>query len=298
MHPNVWRCCAIMLVAAGALLSPAWSQEEAVDLQLALPAGWETTYRFEADLTTASMSGQPVPVAGSVEADVNVEVTQVDEATGVMTLQIGFSNVTASLQGQPMKQPDLGPTTLQVSPYGELTTGQTEGNVDLFATGMLPLHILATPLLITRFKGEPVAVGDEWTFEEEAEVPGLGKVASTSSYVLDGVDDDAVTVTSSLEATIPEFTTSVPFMPGEFRITGGTLKLVKLKRILSPSERALREASGTVAVEVSIDMGGTVVPVALEVEVALSAAEDTGKPEEPPQPEEAEQPGARDEAED
>ena len=263
----------IVLVLGLVACSLVWAQQP-VDLKLALPEGWQGAYQFKANLTKVAMSGQDTGMGGTVEADVLLRLVGADATTGTVTLEVSFSNIKANLGGQGLDQPDVGPLTMQVTPDGQLLAGETQGEVNFFASGPLPLHILAAPLLVTRFKGEPVQVGDEWTFEDKAEVPGLGSVAAKQSCKLDAATAEALTVTTNMEATIPEFTTTVPFLQGmEITVRGGTLRVTDLQRHLTPQGCALSDATGTVAVEIALDLGGMATPVAMSMDVQLAPAE-------------------------
>jgi len=271
------RLAGVLLVLGLVVCSLVWAQEP-VDLKLALPDGWQGSYQFEGNLTKVAMSGQDMGVGGTVQADLTAKLVATEAGTGIMTLELRFANIKANLGGQNMDQPDVGPLTMKVAPDGQLVAGDTQGNPDFFAAGPLPLHVLAAPLLITRFKGEPVPVGGEWSFEDETEVPGLGKVKAKQTHTLDAVTDDQVTITSNLEATIPEFTATLPFLQNmQVKVTGGTLKVTDLQRHLARQGCALLDTQGGVTVEVGLDLGGMATPVATTMDVKLLPAkpEDT-----------------------
>jgi len=202
-------------------------------------------------------TGVPLAVTGSADADVTLSVLAVDDQ-GVATIQARFGEVAAELMGEARPAETLEPAELQVDRLGCIvgaTGGPPAGDVDLFASGGIPVHVVVLLAGVVELPEAPVSVGESWVSEREQDVPGFGEVTLVTTSRLESIADGVATVSTDLQASLPDFTARNPVQDGDITVRNGVLAVEGMERTIDLATGLTASARGAMSFDCMAAVG-------------------------------------------
>jgi hypothetical protein len=247
-------------------------EAEQYDLCYRPEVGQKTTARLSlsgpAKLLDAA-GNQLVAMDGALTVDVTTEVVEVGENSFLLSLR--FSNARLIINGAdtPVEQHE-GEVVLEMDRHGrvletELKTG--EGTAPLAALGT---EIAPRLLSLARFKGEPVRVGDAWSYNDEV-ADGERTLKATCESKLLQVADGVATVTETGALDLPQ--TELSFGGIKIPVQEGSVSLGDLQRQVDLQTGATRGAQGKVALELKGEREGLKLTIKAEFDMVMEPAE-------------------------
>ncbi|MFW5869012.1 MAG: hypothetical protein ACOCX2_14400 [Armatimonadota bacterium] len=232
MKPGLSMVIVAVAMAAGAAFA-------AVTLNVGyeFEVGDRQQSRVTATIDSVEM-GKDVPLAvtGDAAVDVTLEVTRKDEQD-VATIRASFGEVEATLMDEPQDAGTPTPADLLLDRRGALV-GIASGNateMDLFASGGIPLQLVVMLSGVVEMPDSPIGVGETWTIERCQEVPQVGEVAMTVTSQITEIGAESVVVLTDLEASLPEIKTASPMHDGDVTVKDGVLTIKGMKRTINLS---------------------------------------------------------------
>ncbi len=200
--------------------------------------------------------GLPVAATGSVNADVALEVLAVGEED-VATVQMSFGQLTSEFMGEESVKDGLEPVQLEIDALGRaVAAGDGEMEFDLLASGGIPIQLLGLLAGVAELPAEAIGLGEEWVASSEVEAPGVGIVAITTTSHIEGIGVDTLTIKSSIEAKLPDFTTGNPMGAGEITVKEPVLTFEEMTRTVDMRTGFVAEADGSMVLSCLANMGG------------------------------------------
>ncbi len=201
--------------------------------------------------------GLPLAVTGSADVDMGFEVTAVAD-DGTATVRMSFGQVTSAFMGKEAVKDGPPPVDLSVTGRGVATAaaGGEGAKFDLLASGGVPVELLAVLAGVVELPEGAVAPGEEWATSSEVSAPGMGAVTIAMASRLVEAGEDTVTIASSIEAKLPDFTTSNPMGDGDTQITQAVLTMDDLTRVLDANTGLVRSAGGSLVLSCTANLGG------------------------------------------
>ena len=190
--------------------------------------------------------GLPLAVTGTADLDMGFEVTAVAD-DGTATVRMSFGQVTSQFMGKEAVKDGPPPVDLSVTGRGVATAaaGGEGAKFDLLASGGVPVELLALLSGIVELPEDAVAIGEEWAASSEVSASGLGAVTIAMASRLVEAGEETVTIASSIEAKLPDFTTSNPMGEGDTQITQAILTMDDLTRVMDAKTGLVQSAGGS-----------------------------------------------------
>ncbi len=224
-----WWLAGVALLTATAVAGAAVT----VDLRYDFEAGAQTSSHVTASIDAVEMGADvPLAVTGNATVDLTLEVTGVEAETA--TLRATFGEVNACLLEEQQEPSTPDPVELRVTPRGVLSNvdaGDTE-QINLFASGGVPLQLVVLLAGVVEMPEGPVAVGESWSSERCQQIPDIGEMTLHTESRLVEITGDEMTVTTDLQASLPDFTTDNPMQKGEVTFQNGVLTIEGMERTL------------------------------------------------------------------
>ncbi|MCD6360119.1 MAG: hypothetical protein J7M38_04580 [Armatimonadetes bacterium] len=247
---------ALMLLVACAA---AWAGLElSVGGEYLYQTGDTSAGRLTAQIDGLEMGGGlPVAATGSLQVDLTLEVLEVSDE-GVARVRMSFADMQSEFMGEKQAPETPQPIEFAIDPLGRpmaLEDAQA-GEVDLLASGGIPLQLLGMLTGVVELPQEPVGFGEEWGGSTQASVPGVGDVALATQSRLTRIEGDTATVASSVRAQLPEMTTANPMGQGQVTIRQGVLVMDNLERTVDLQTGFVSAAEGAMTLTCMADLGG------------------------------------------
>jgi len=215
--------------------------EASVLMHYAYEPGAEVQFEVTAKLLGVEMGGGvPVEVSGSADAEVAMQVLEVDR-DGTATIRLSFGKLRSDLMGSVEERDDLEPINLKVDKYGRAVGPDAPGGMefDIFRSGGIPLQIVVMLGATVELPAKAVAVGESWSTERSSKVRGLGEVTLAATSRLESLDTEKAVMVTTIEGDLPDFTTENPIQDGEIQVRDGYVAI-------GPIKRTIRLATGLV----------------------------------------------------
>ncbi len=249
-----WPLVAVALLATGCLAQ--------AQLQLApqyhFEVGAQLSNHLSVRIDNVQMgTGVPLAVTGAADADVTLSVLAIDDR-GVATVQALFSELAAELMGEARPSATPEPVELQVDRLGRIvgaTGGPPAGDVDLFASGGIPVQVVVLLAGVVELPEAPVGVGESWVSEREQDVPGLGEVTLVTTSRLESIADGVATVSTDLRASLPDFTTRNPLQDNDITVRNGVLAVAGMERTIDLATGLPASARGAMSFDCMAAVG-------------------------------------------
>ncbi len=249
-----------------------------LDLTYDFEPGAESATHLAAQIDRVQMGANvPLAVTGGAEADLTLEVLSVDEE-GVATVRVSFGEVAATLMGQPQEPQSLDPIELRVDQKGRLASvgGLGEQAMDIFASGGVPLQLVALLGGVVELPESAVEVGESWTVDRSEDIAALGEVSMQVVSRLESLDEDEAVVLTDIQASFPDFTAKNPMQEGDVTIRNGLLTVEGMRRTIAPATGLIASASAEMGFTCMAAVGGFAeLPLDVNSSFTLEAAEAT-----------------------
>ncbi len=220
--------------------------------------GGQLTNHLSAQIDNVQMgSGVPLAVTGSTDADVTLSVLAVDDQ-GVATIRVSFGELASELMGEITPAATPEPLELQVDRLGRMVGAGagSSADVDLFASGGIPVQLVLLLTGVVELPEAPVGVGESWVSEREQNVPGFGDVTLATTSRLESIADGVATVTTDLRASLPEFITRNPLQDNDITVRNGLLVVEGMERTIDLATGLTASARGAMSFDCMAAMGG------------------------------------------
>ncbi|MGD9497087.1 MAG: hypothetical protein AB7Y46_12390 [Armatimonadota bacterium] len=250
---RIWALMALALIA----VTPT-SAGLQLSAQYQFLAGSQARLHVTAQIDGAQLgTGVPLAVTGSSQADVTLQVLSVDEA-GVATVQASFGPVASELMGEAKSAPAPEPVQLRVDRLGRVleASGGGDADLDLFASGGIPVQAVVVLGGIVELPDRPVRVGESWTLERAQQLPELGEVTVRTSSSLQSLDGAVAAVTTDVEANFPDFTAQNPLQGGEILVRNGVMRVQGMRRSIDARTGLPCATEATMTFDCIAAMGG------------------------------------------
>ncbi|MEA3402032.1 MAG: hypothetical protein U9R79_12415 [Armatimonadota bacterium] len=291
------RCLVTVLMILQASLAGAELQ---VGLRYQFEPGASVETHVSARIDRVQMGGGvPLAVTGSAEADMTLTVVAVDE-DGTATLRADFSPITSQLMGEAEEPSTPEPVELRVDAQGRVVEATGGGDVDLFATGGVPIHLIVLLAGVVELPEEPVALGEGWEIDRSRTVAEFGDVGVRATSRLERLTAEEAAFVTDVQASFPDFTAKNPLQDNKVTISNGLMTVEGMRRTIEPASGLPTSAEGRMSFNCMAAVGEigdlplTVVS-SFEVAAAEPDAEEVAEPEaaEPEPPEGGEDQAAR-----
>ncbi len=206
---------------------------------------------------------------GALAVDLVSEVTEIREDSFLLSLQFSNTRLTINGADTPVEQ-HRGEVVLAMDPHGHVLATELkamEGKAPLAALGV---QVAPRLLSLVRFKGEPVAVGETWVFEEEL-TDGDRTLRASCANTLLLVDDGVATVSETGTLDLPA--TELSFGGIKIPVHEGSVSLSELQRQVDLTTGATRSAQGKLAVDLRGEREGIKLTMKAEFDVLMEPAE-------------------------
>ena len=230
----------------------------AVDLSYTFEPQSQSPTRAEAKIDSVQMGfGVPLAVTGQAGVDMVLEVVSVD-AEGSGTLRATFGEMSASLLGEEQKPQQIDPVVMHVDRRGRLLeiASDEAPEMDLFASGGVPLQLVVLVAGVVEFPEHPVEVGEEWALARCQQLPDIGEVTMRITSRVESISDDEIVVLSDITASFPDFTTRNPLQDNEITLRNGVLTISGLRRTIDADANLLKSATAAMLFDCRAAMGG------------------------------------------
>ena len=230
----------------------------AVDLSYTFEPQSQSPTRAEAKIDSVQMGfGVPLAVTGQAGVDMVLEVVSVD-AEGSGTLRATFGEMSASLLGEEQKPQQIDPVVMHVDRRGRLLeiASDEAPEMDLFASGGVPLQLVVLVAGVVEFPKHPVEVGEEWTLDRCQQLPDIGEVTMRITSRVESISDDEIVVLSDITASFPDFTTRNPLQDNEITLRNGVLTISGMRRTIDADANLLKSATAAMLFDCRAAMGG------------------------------------------
>ncbi|MGC9316481.1 MAG: hypothetical protein ACP5KN_00425 [Armatimonadota bacterium] len=199
--------------------------------------------------------GVPLAVTGSAEADMTVAVVSVDQE-GSARLRATFSPITSQLMGEGQEPSTPEPVELRVDPQGCVVEATGGGDVDLFATGGVPIHLIVLLAGVVELPEEPVILGEAWEIHRSRTVAEFGDVGVRATSRLESLTADQAAFVTDVQASFPDFTAKNPLQDNEVTISDGLMTVEGMRRGIDPASGLPTSAEGSMSFNCMAAVGG------------------------------------------
>lgn len=185
----------------------------------------------------------PLAVTGSAAGDLTLEVLSVD-ADGIATIRATFGRVEATLLNEPQETGTPAPLQLRLDRRGALVgvTSQEALEIDLFASGGVPLQFVVLLAGAAEMPAEPVAVGEAWTVESCQQVPQVGEISLATTSRIAEISAEELVVITDVQASLPDFTTANPLQDTDVTVQNGILTIEGMRRVVDVKTGLIKSA--------------------------------------------------------
>ncbi len=241
------------------LVVPLWSAQAELQLspQYRFEVGSEAGSHIAAQIGDVRMGADvPLAVTGSADVDVTLAVRAVD-ADGVATVAATFGAMTSELMGRSRDVEPPEPVELRVDRLGRVVGASGGGaDVDLFASGGIPVQVVVVLAGIVELPDHPVGVGESWTTEHSQQVPDLGEATVRTTSRLESVDGEVATIVTDIEASFPDFAARNPLQDNDITVRNGALSIEGMRRTIDVRTGLTRSAEADMAFDCTASVGG------------------------------------------
>lgn len=266
----------LVVLVAGAGLA-----QDKYTLQFSPEVGLKWAARLSGVLTDIQLQGQSLGVQGDVASKYDSEVTAKDDNKKQCSLRITVSDIAANLNGNATTPTSPKPVVLQVDQKGSVSAveGDEDAAMSFMDTGGVPVMLVAVLAQTVRLSDEPVAVNDEWQFEDKYLIPGLGEVPINTRWQLAAMDGKVATLRSTANASLPTFKVPNPMAPGtEMDVKAGQAFITELEQKYDTGTCQLASSEGKLKIAAQLDMQGMAVPVIMSMSFSLKPVEKAAEP--------------------
>jgi hypothetical protein len=263
--PVVLLCC---LTAAHA--------QQKYDLRYAPIVDTKWQEKLSGEVVEALVQGQAMGITGDAAADLEMHVVSVDEGTKRATNQVLLKNIKANLNGQVSQPSDPDPMVVIIDERGKMSLpgAKETAIIDWAETGGIPLQFVLVIAHMIRLPVQPVACGEEWSYEDIYPLPGMGDVSINTRWKLMEVDEQIATITATAAATVPDFKIPNPMAPGaEVDVKGARISITQMTQKYDMAKSRVTESEATVKVDARLDMGGFEMPLLITLKSKLEPVE-------------------------
>jgi hypothetical protein len=272
------RYSALVVVFLCVVSLAAWAQApgQAYKLEYKPKVGETAVGDFSGKFKDAQLGAATFGDVAGVSCTMKREVTCLDPDTGDQTIKITLQNVQQTMAGHPQDTPPPAPSEMLLTRWGEIkekpgAADKPLGDLSKLMAAGLPLDKMACMALGVTFCEAPVKVGDSWTTECTNCLPIMGKTKMKAVTTLVKVEGTTACLDSDVTADVAPFeATSEQF--GTLKIQSGTVKGEKLHREFDMCRSVVTRASGSLRLELQVEMGFGPMPVAATVEFGLKPA--------------------------
>jgi len=259
--PVLLLCC---LTAAHA--------QQKYDLRYAPVADTQWQEKLSGEVVEALVQGQAMGITGDSAADLALKVVSVDEATKKATNEVLLKNIRANLNGQVSQPADPEPMTVIIDERGQMTLPGAEeaAIIDWAETGGIPLQLVLVIAHMVRLPVQPVACGEEWSYEDVYPLPGMGNVPINTRWKLLEVDGQIATLTATAAALVPDFKIPNPMAPGaQVDVKGAKISITQMTQKYDMAKSRVVASEATMKVDARLDMGGFEMPLLITLKSKL-----------------------------
>lgn len=251
--------------------------QEKYDLRCAPVADATWQEKLSGEVVEALVQGQAMGITGSSTADLHLQVLSVDEAAKQATLQVVLKNVRANLNGQASQPNDPDPMKIILDERGKMSLPDAKDTaiMDWAETGGIPLQFVVVIAHMMRLPVQPVACGEEWSYEDVYALPGMGDVPINTRWKLVEVDGDVATITATAMAVVPDFKIPNPMAPGtQVDVKGAKISVTQMKQEYDMVKSRVTTSEAIVKVDARVDMGGFEMPLVITLKSKLEPVEE------------------------
>lgn len=205
-------------------------------------AGATSVTRMTATIDSVEMGRDvPLAVSGAAAVDVTLEVLAVDD-DGVATVRSSFGEVEATLMEEPQEAGTPAPVELRLDRRGALVGVKSDdaAEIDLFASGGVPLQLVVLLAGVVEMPVEPIAPGESWTIERCQQIPQVGEVSMFVNSRIAEIGEDGLVVVTDIQASLPDFTTANPLQEADVTVQNGVLTIEGMRRTVDMGTGLIR----------------------------------------------------------
>lgn len=258
------------------LVTVAHAQEK-YDLRYTPAADAKWQEKLSAEIVEALVQGQAMGISGTVASEVEVQVLKLKEEPKEADLQVTLKNIQANLNGQASQPQDPAPMKVNVDERGQMTLPEAQDaeTINWADTGGIPLQFVVVVAHMLRLPAAPVAVGQEWSYEDSYALPGMGNVAINTRWKLTDVDGKIATLGCTAAAVLPDFKVPNPISPGtQVDVRGARVTITQMTQEFDTSTSRIKEGEAVLKVDARVDMGGFELPLVLTMKSRLEEVEE------------------------
>jgi len=258
------------------LLTVAHAQQT-YDLRCAPAADTKWQEKLTGQIVEALVQGQAMGITGDATADVGMQVLSVDAEAKQATTQMALKQIKANLNGQASQPDDPAPIKIVVDERGKMSLPEAKDAepMDWAATGGIPLQLVVIIAHMARLPVQPVACGQEWSYEDVYALPGMGNVPINTRWKLVEVDGQVATLAVTAAALVPDFKVPNPMAPGaQVDVRGARVSIPQMTQKYDMGKSHVVESEATVKVDARVDLGGFEMPLAITLKSKLEPAEE------------------------
>jgi len=128
---------------------------------------------------------------------------------------------------------------------------------------------------MVRLPVQPVACGEEWSYEDVYPLPGMGDVPINTRWKLVEVDGDVATIAATAAAVVPDFKIPNPMAPGaQVDVKGAKLSVTQMTQKYDMAKSRVTQSEAIVKVDARVDMGGFEMPLLITLKSKLEPVEE------------------------
>ena len=266
LWPLLLLCLAVPAVA-----------QQTYDLRYVPPADSKWQEKLSGQITEALVQGQAMGITGDAVAELELQVLSVKPEPKETTLQLGFKSIRANLNGQASQPDSTDPMKLLVDERGKMSLPDAKDAavIDWAATGGIPLQLVAVIAHMVRLPVQPVACGQEWSYEDAYAMPGMGEVPINTRWKLTEVDDQVATLAATAAALVPDFKIPNPMAPGtQVDVKGARVNVLQMTQKYDLRTSRITESEATIKVDARVDLGGFEMPLVITLKSKLEPIEE------------------------
>jgi hypothetical protein len=276
----------LILCVAAAAQQPA--EVTKYELRYTPNAELVTLQQVSARVDEVLMENNPLGIEGWMKGKLQHRAGTFNEETQTFPMTLELDGIAQEFNGQPVSGPEQSRISVELTPLGQLKNPQQpaveNGPMAMFVAGV-PIQMLALLCHVVVFPDHPVAVGERWVTEGQADIsPDMQLPLEVGTELLNVSDEHQATLLSDMDLRLADFKAPNPLGYGDpVTVRNGRLTISDLTRVFDLQNGVVLEAEGSVGFTGQIDLAGFPLTARADLSFSLSPQPQKEKPGQPQQ---------------